>query len=136
MANLAEEIAEKGFSVLMTNGDSMFPLIKENNSRVIVEKPVFPLKKYDVAVYKRGNRYIMHRVVKVKNGRYYTCGDNRIRIDKNVTEADIVAVMRGVCTDGKYVWCDDEAYAKYAKMVCRQYPMRWIKQWMKNMTKK
>ena len=35
-------------------GDSMYPMLISGRDSVVIELPVFPLKKYDVPVYRRG----------------------------------------------------------------------------------
>lgn len=43
----------------------MFPMVMEGKDTVIIVPPEFPLKKYDVPVYRRDGHYTMHRIVKV-----------------------------------------------------------------------
>ena len=39
------------------------------------------LKKYDVALYKRGSSYILHRIIGIQNGEYLIRGDNTYRME-------------------------------------------------------
>lgn len=110
-----------------TIGDSMQPMLKAGRDRVLIVPPTFPLKRYDVPVYRRDGHYTMHRIVKVTKNGYVICGDNRARLERDITDSDIVGVLAGFCHDGQFVYCDDEEYIKYAKKICRHFPIRLMK---------
>lgn len=61
-------LARNGHLVYRTRGVSMEPMLHENRDLVIIRVPVARLKKYDVALYKRGKSYVLHRVVGVLTG--------------------------------------------------------------------
>ena len=64
MNGLENSLKEKGIYVTLTKGNSMNPMLVEGRDRVIIVPPVFPLKKYDVPVYRKEGHYTMHRIVK------------------------------------------------------------------------
>ena len=99
-----EEILEKdGKLVYKTKGVSMNPMLYQNRDLVVIEVPKGRLKKYDVALYKRGKSYVLHRVIEVNDdGTYSIRGDNTYSIETVPEEAVI-----GVLTSVKF-WC--EAY--------------------------
>ena len=105
----------------------MEPMLREGRDRVVIVKPEFPLKKYDVPVYRRDDHYTMHRIVRVTKKGYVICGDNRITIERDITDKDIVGVLAGFYRGDEYVECTDEAYLKYAKSVCGKYPLKLVK---------
>ena len=51
---LEEILEQKGWLVYKTKGVSMLPMLHENQDLVVIRTPEGRLKKYDVAVYKRG----------------------------------------------------------------------------------
>jgi hypothetical protein len=56
------------------------------------------LKKFDVALYKVGEKYVLHRVIRVLDREYVTCGDNCIlleRIPKEAVIGKLIEVWRG-----------------------------------------
>ena len=59
-------LAQDGRLVYKTKGTSMEPMLRQNRDLVIIEVPASRLKKYDVALYRRGESYVLHRVVDVK----------------------------------------------------------------------
>lgn len=134
---LEQQIKETGIYMGKTVGDSMSPMLVQERDTVIIKAPVFPLKKYDVPVYRRGDGYTMHRIIKVKkNGDYIICGDNRTKKERDVTEDMIVGVLFAFYQDGKYVECTDPEYIRYSKKVCRSYPIRYTKHLFERIVRK
>lgn len=58
-------LARDGKLVYKTRGVSMEPMLRQNRDLVVIRVPSSRLKKYDVALYKRGDNYVLHRVVGV-----------------------------------------------------------------------
>ena len=89
-----EEILEKdGKLVYKTKGVSMNPMLYQNRDLVVIEVPKGRLKKYDVALYKRGNSYVLHRVIGVnEDGTYSIRGDNTYSIE-TVPESAVIGVL-------------------------------------------
>ena len=70
-----EEIIEKdGYLVYTCKGFSMMPLLRQHRDLVVISKITEPLKKYDVILFKRNGKYILHRILTVKDGAYDTAG--------------------------------------------------------------
>ena len=46
-------LEKKGIFVYTNEGTSMFPLIRAKGDLIVIKKCHFPLKKYDVPLYKR-----------------------------------------------------------------------------------
>ena len=127
MSNIEVVLKEQGVCITTTKGDSMNPMLVEGRDRVVVVPPVFPLKKYDVPVYRKLGHYTMHRIVKVTKKGYIICGDNRAVLEKNVKESDIIGVLDGFYQGDKYISCTDESYLSYAKKTVRGLAVRRLK---------
>ncbi len=127
MSNIEKALKENKIFITKTQGDSMFPMLVEGRDSVIIAPPEFPLKKYDVPVYRRDGHYTMHRIVKATNKGYIICGDNRTHLEKDITDKDIIGVLAAFYHNGKLIKCTDEDYISYAKKVCRSLPIRIIK---------
>ncbi|MBO5930318.1 MAG: S24/S26 family peptidase [Clostridia bacterium] len=136
MTNLERILKENKVVVAKTEGDSMYPMLVEGRDNVMIAPPIFPLKKYDVPVYRRDGHYTMHRIVKVTKRGYIICGDNRAYLERDIKNCDIVGVLIAFYHDGKFVNCTDEDYMKYAKKVCRNLPVRIVKRLIKRIFKK
>ena len=51
-------LARDGKLVYKTRGVSMEPMLRQNRDLVVIRVPSSRLKKYDVALYKRGDNYV------------------------------------------------------------------------------
>lgn len=128
---LEEALKTEGICIAKTQGNSMEPMLKEGRDRVIIVPPTFPLKKYDVPVYHRDDHYTMHRIIKVlKNGKYVINGDNRIDYEYDITDKEIVGVLKAFYQGDKYIECTDKEYLRYVKRRRATYPLRWLKRMM------
>ena len=91
-------IAKNGVYVSTISGYSMSPMLKDRRDTVAVTAFEGELKKYDVALYRTGEKYILHRVIKVLDKEYITCGDNCIileRVPKSAAIGKLAEVWRG-----------------------------------------
>lgn len=124
MKGLETSLKENGIYITTTKGDSMNPMLVEGRDRVVIVPPVFPLKKYDIPVYRKLGHYTMHRIVKVTKKGYIICGDNRAALEQDVSESDIVGMLEGFYQGDKYISVKDKEFIKYAKKACRTLPLR------------
>ena len=106
MSNITieEGLLNNGFIIYGFKGTSMNPLLKSGRDKSYVEKVTKPLKKGDIALYKRaGGEYILHRVIAAKNGVYTFCGDNHFILEPNVTDSQILGVCTGYFKGDKFI---------------------------------
>ncbi|MBQ4238660.1 MAG: S24/S26 family peptidase, partial [Ruminococcus sp.] len=100
-SSFEEVIAEKGRLVYTNVGDSMYPLIRPRDL-LIIDAVTRPLRLWDVPLYKRDSgQYVLHRIVKIKNGSYVMCGDNRCTLEYGITDRHIIGVLTGIVRDGR-----------------------------------
>lgn len=127
---IEEELAVNGHSFFQTVGDSMEPLLHNRKSTVVIQTKKGPLKRYDVALYRRPSTgaYVLHRVVKVLDGAYLICGDNRLQQEK-VPDGWVIGVMAGYYQDEAdvYVSCASEGYRQYLKRLPALRRKRWLR---------
>ena len=124
MNGIEETLKTEKIFIGKTQGDSMQPMLVEGRDTVIIVPPKFPLKKYDVPVYRRDGHYTMHRIVKANKKGYVICGDNRTHLERDITDNDIVGVLEAFYHNGKYVECTDKKYLQYARKICRKLPFK------------
>jgi hypothetical protein len=101
----------------------MLPLLKNRRDTVVVQAKTERLKPLDVALYKRGDAYVLHRVIAVKEGGYIIRGDNCYS-DENIPEDWVIGVLTEFFRKGKHVLCTDEKYLKYAQNRVKTYKTR------------
>lgn len=128
---IEQELAWNGHSFFQTVGNSMEPLLHHRKSTVVVESKQKPLKRYDVALYRRPTTgaYVLHRVIKVlDNTSYLICGDNRLHCEV-VPDAWVIGVMTGYYGNeqDEYISCESERYQKYMKTLKLRYAALWMR---------
>lgn len=130
-----EEVLEKEGTLIYTNvGDSMFPLIREGRDLIVISKCNGRLNKYDVPLYKRNDgKYVLHRIIKVRDEDYLICGDNRWRIEKGITDRNIIGVLTRVIRDGEELSFDSGKYKIYEFFWCTLFPVRAGVLWVRDL---
>ena len=110
-------IAEQGRLIYTNVGDSMYPLIKPRDLRVI-EAVKQPLKVGDVPLYKRDSgQYVLHRIIRIKKGEYIICGDNRCGKERGITDDHIIGELTHLIREGKEFSVKSFKYRLYAHML-------------------
>ena len=75
MSSFEEELEQNGTLVFPNKGTSMMPLLRQNRDLMVIEKRgPERLRKYDAVLYKRGESYVMHRILKVRDRDYWIVG--------------------------------------------------------------
>ena len=126
MVSFEEELERSGKLVYRNAGVSMRPLIKQDRDIIIISKPEGRLKKYDVPLYKRGDQYVLHRVVKVCEDSYVILGDNCLRKEYGIKEEQILGVLTSLVRNGKEVDLNGFGYRFYSRAWYFLYPVRVI----------
>lgn len=120
-------------------GVSMLPMLRQGRDSVELSPLPERLQKYDLPVYQLpSGKYVMHRVVDVKDD-YYVCnGDNLVQMEK-VYHHQMIALVSAFTRDGKRIEADDPWYRAYCWFWCAVRPVRHAyrnsKTWLKNMIK-
>ncbi len=93
---IEESIKDGGQFVLYPRGTSMNPTIYEGKDCVVLTE-VKSLERYDIVLYKReSGQFVLHRIMKIKNGNYIMCGDNQYIFEKGIKREQILAVVEEV----------------------------------------
>ena len=114
--NIETMLKEDGFCITGFSGRSMLPMLREGKDRVLLVPPRFPLPGGTVALFRRGNDYILHRVIDRRESVYIFRGDHCIRTER-VEEQDIIGIMTGFFRGADYHEADDvysRSFASYA----------------------
>lgn len=113
-----EELEKRGYLIFTNKGFSMYPLLRQQKDLMHIKKTQGPLKKYDAPLYKVGDKYILHRIVEVREHDYVICGDNCTVKEYGITDKDILGVLVGVTRNGKYISVTDKKYLFYVHLWC------------------
>ena len=114
-----EEYLEKNGSMTYSNvGTSMMPLLKQGRDLfTVTKKGSERCRKYDVVLYRRPpDKYVLHRVVKVRESDYVILGDNCINKEYGITDDDILGVMTSFVHKGKQHTVNDMTYRIYSHL--------------------
>lgn len=82
------------------SGNSMLPTIDNKKDIVTLTSPK-DFKKYDLLLLKYQNKYILHRLVKIKKDNYYFCGDHNVCLEGPINNIDIIAKVISYTHKGK-----------------------------------
>lgn len=123
---IEDELARSGKLVQPNVGDSMMPLLKQGRDLMILEpKPQGRCKRLDAVLYKRPDgKYVMHRILKVREKDYVICGDNRCNKEYGVPDEWILGILTGVIRKGKQISVKDWRYRLYVHLWCDFFPVR------------
>ena len=122
-----ESALEKfGTYASVTYGVSMRPLFKTHRDMVILQKPNKPLEKYDVVLYRIGEKYVLHRIIKLDEERKMCIirGDNTFK-KEYVPKNKIIAVLVSFNRKGKSHTVLDRSYRAYSVFWNAIYPIRY-----------
>ena len=87
---IEDVVAQDGIYVGTTSGVSMYPMLRDRRDTIIIQPCRGRLKKYDVPLYHRGEKYVLHRIVKVLPDSY----DHSFLLSKETVRQRWICFMR------------------------------------------
>lgn len=121
-----EILARDGKLVYRTKGCSMLPMLHQNRDLVIIEPPTGRLKRRDIALFRRGKDYVLHRVIKVCGNDYVFRGDNNYFTESGIPDSAIVGVLTGFVKNGKQHSVTETGYRFCSGLWLLLYPIRFL----------
>ena len=120
-----EEILEtEGTLTYSFHGFSMRPLLRQGQDLFIVEKADPPFYPGQVILFRRGNQYVLHRIIRANQDTYTALGDNSVMPDENIRPSDILGVMSGFVRGGKRHSVKEPGYRFYTWLWMVGRPIR------------
>lgn len=129
---LGDALKEKGIYVGTVSGTSMLPMLRNRKDTVIIRPVTGKLKKYDVALYRKENMYVLHRIVKVMPDRYIICGDNCTNLERDVTNRQIIGKLEGFYRGERQILVNGVGYKLYCRIWVALYPVRYLVKKIRN----
>lgn len=122
-------------------GTSMLPLIRQGRDALIIVPRPKVLKKYDIVLYKRGEKYILHRIIDVQKGiggdsrkqasdtaaygtTYTILGDNCEYKEFGIPDEYVIGILQAIVRNGKRTGTDSLQLRIYGRAVVFLYPVR------------
>ena len=123
-------LAAEGFYLGPPVGVSMWPMLRNRHDVMMVVPAARELRRYDVALYRRGEKYVLHRVVgHYENGSekgYVICGDNCVTLEY-IPRENVLGVLSGFYRDGRHIDCEtSRGYHAYSKLWVALFPVRKV----------
>lgn len=106
-----------------TVGCSMYPMLRHRRDMIVILPKTGRLRKYDVPLYRRNGKLILHRIIKVLPQGYVTLGDNLTQTEI-VPEEQVIGVLTEFFREGKHHRVTDLSYRIYAHLVVWAAPLR------------
>ena len=127
---IEDVLAVEGFYLGPPVGVSMWPMLRNRHDVMMVVPAARELRRYDVALYRRGEKYVLHRVVgHYENGSekgYVICGDNCVTLEY-VPRENVLGVLSGFYRDGHRIDCEtSRGYHVYSKLWVALFPARKV----------
>ena len=121
--SLAREGAAPPITICL-EGDSMRPLIRRGKDPVTIIPLQRPLKKGDVVLFHLGDKYIVHRVWKLKPGWVRTFGDNCWNPEPWFPQEQVLGMAVKFSRGGKAYRLDTPAARAWGKGWMAVHPIR------------
>lgn len=125
LETLCDLIREGQQVSLQISGSSMIPFLAGNRDRVLLSAADGKLKKGDVCLYRRINgQFVLHRLYRVKDGKYYFLGDAQCEIEGPLAKEQICAKVIAAVRKDKKITPKDGIWKFYEKLWIRVRHLR------------
>lgn len=110
---MEETIKSGGKVTFITKGASMVPLLTSKRDSVVLVRAE-SCKKGDVILFRneKGD-FVLHRIIKLKDGKVYTMGDSLLTQDLPISSENIVGKASAFVINGKKINVTDFSYKMY-----------------------
>jgi len=110
-----QALKESGEYVTQVRGVSMYPMLRYRKDPVLIHPVTQEIKRYDIVVYAKEDRYVIHRVLQVWDDCYVIRGDNCIA-KEYVPKQAVRGIVVGFWRFGKYIAVTDWCFRAYSKI--------------------
>ena len=118
-----ELLAKDGCLVYKVRGKSMEPMLRQDRDLVVIRPASSRLQRFDLALYKRGENYVLHRVIHVCEDHYLIRGDNTYSLEY-VPDQAVRGVLTGFNRKGRQHSVTERGYLIYVHIWHTIYPLR------------
>ena len=122
---MKDVLMRDGIVVQTIVGKSMYPMLRNRKDVVVISRYKGKLKKYDIPLYQRDDKYVLHRIVEVKPEYYVIVGDNCIN-KEYVKEEQIIGVLTDFYRGERKVDMNGWKDKIYVYVWCALFPVRYV----------
>ncbi|MGN1295225.1 MAG: S24/S26 family peptidase [Bacilli bacterium] len=121
-----EELLQRDGSFLYTfRGVSMKPLLHQGKDVVIISRIERPIRKLDIVLYKINERYVLHRVLKIKKDHYVIRGDNTYT-NEIIPKDKVFGILTSYYKKDKLKKVNTKGAILLYYLWFTTYPLRWV----------
>ena len=100
----AVRLVDEGISVTFpVNGNSMLPFVIGGKESIILQQPVAPKVGHVVLAWVNGDRYVVHRIIRIDGDNVTLMGDGNLADTECCTVGDIKAIATHVVDDDENI---------------------------------
>ena len=116
-SSFEQELQTHGKLVYRNRGTSMLPMLRQNRDLVVIE-PIGEktIERYDVVFYRYGDKYFLHRVIKVLPNGFVICGDHNRKQDPVVLQEQILGILTSFIRNGREITVQSLSYRFYSRI--------------------
>ncbi len=122
---MQEVFAAGGQFRLYPRGTSMLPLLRAGVDSVLLASPPARIAIGDMLLFREENgAFLLHRVIRQKEGLLTLCGDNRVACEEGIPTAAVVARVTAIYRGEKRLAVDSLRLRLYARTCMATRPLR------------
>lgn len=123
--SIEDQLRKDGYVLELSVGTSMQPIIRQRTEQLLIKALNMPPKKKDVVLFRRNcGKYVLHRIVRVKQGYYMIRGDNCYE-NEIVLPDQLVGKLKGFYKGERFIDCEKNlSYKVYVFFWLMSYPFR------------
>lgn len=123
--NFEEVLEHEGKLIKYPTGTSMLPLLRQGKDVFLVQKPFRELRKNDVVLYKRKDKYILHRIIKINGENLVIIGDNCVTKEYDIKTKDVLGIMTHITRSNKNIDVEkSKSYKWYVRFLSVYRPAK------------
>ena len=126
LGEVSRLVAEGEKVTIMTKGVSMLPFIRGERDSVLLQRPENLAPGMIVLAYVENRRYVLHRIIKVRDNDYVIRGDNCLNREYGITDDDILGVLVAVIRNGREVSVESTGFKIYSRIWHFIFPVRFL----------
>lgn len=124
-AHIEDVLERDGAWVSTTAGTSMWPMLRNRRDTIVVRPATGRLRPLDVALYRRDDAYVLHRVIEAGPNGYRILGDNCLEVER-VNDSQVIGVLDEFWRGEHHCDPHSSGWLAYARIWHAFYPMRRI----------